>query len=435
MHFKKAVIRFFLFALFCIFFFAAGIHFLGAGSIFDLVHFLAIPLVLGFYLIFKPAVPRKNIVPYLILTAFITCLPAGYFIAFTKAVPLIKIKWSELPIAVYFLLSVYTIIWLGDKIINLWLSFVLIIKNSIAKNAVKGIARTGFMIFVALPYLIATFTTHWIKFAGVSDLRDLSGINYQRVSFNGSDGTKLDGLFIPSTTGLSDSSVIIAPGRCPSKNFFLTYADVLANNGYNVFLFDSRGNGDSSGHKYSFTINEANDIICAIDCLKATHRQYSRNIFGLGVNEGAAALICAAGIDSRLNAAVIDNASGFEACVPEDLSDYLPEWLDKTLSKLIRTAVTIDIGRTDWGREKIYDYLPQISPCPVLFTNGIKNDKSARIRTIELFAKAKEPKLLWMTPLQTEQRQDIGTEMEYFKNILNIFDYAREKNQGSGRTT
>lgn len=429
MLFTKVVHRFSLFVLSFVFWLAAGIYFIGAGSILDLVHFLSVPLVLSWLIIFKPQITKKNIVPYLVLTILITLLAAGYLIAFTQFIPHIKINWSELPIAVYFLLSVYTIIGLLDRTLNQALSFILRIKNSFAKNAIKGAVRTAFMIFVVVPYLVAVFTTHWIKFAGAGSPQNLADMKYQRFCFNGSDGTKLDGLFIPAATGISDSAVIIAPGRSPSKNFFLSYAGVLSNNGYNVLLFDSRGNGNSSGHKYSFAVNEANDIICAIDYLKTRYAASSRYVFGLGINEGAAALIAAAGADYRLTAAVIDNASGYEASLPDGLGDYLPKWLENALLKITRTAISMDIGRTDWGAEKIYNDISQISPCPVLFTNGLKNDKSDRMRTIELYAKAKEPKMLWMTPAPTEQSQNVGIEMEYFKNILNIFDLARAKQQ------
>ena len=429
MHFTKAGHRFLFFILSLVLWTAAGIYFTGTVSITDLIQFLSVPLVISWMIIFNPEIIRKNFTPYLVLTALITLMAAGYLIAFTQSIPHIKINWFELPLAVYFLLSVYTIIWLLDKIINTALSFVLRINNVTARSVIKGGVRAAFLIFVVVPYLVAAFTTHWIKFTGAESTQKIPGMEYEQVSFNADDGTKLDGWFVPSTAGLSESSVIIASGRSPTKNLYLSYAGVLSNSGYNVLLFDFRGNGDSSGHKYSFAVNEANDIICAINYLKTRYAASSRYIFGLGINEGAAALISAASKDGHLTAVVIDNVSGYEASLPDGLGDYLPKWLEKTLLSLTRTAITMDIGRGNWGTEKLYNDISQISPCPVLFTNGLKNDKEDRIRTIELYAKAKEPKMLWMTPMPTERMPDIGIEMEYFKNVLEIFDFGRAKRQ------
>jgi hypothetical protein len=59
----------------------------------------------------------------------------------------------------------------------------------------------------------------------------------------------------------------------------------------------------------------------------------------------------------------------------------------------------------------------------------LKTDKSDRIRTIELYAKAKKPKMLWLTPPLTNEEQNIGFEKEYFQNILELFDFGRVKQQ------
>jgi len=412
---------------------AAGIYYTGLNSIIDLIHFLSVPLLVSYLLIFKPEIIRKKIVPYCIFLAIITLLAAGYLIAFSQSIPHIRINWVELPIAVYFLLSVYVILWLLDKFINLIGSTALRINHetggTAAKNAIKNGLRFAFLIFAVIPYLVAVFTTHWIKFAGADSPKKLPDLEYRRVCFNTSDGAKLDGWFILSTTSMSDSAVIIAPGRSPTKNLFLPYARVLSKNGYNVLLFDLRGNGNSSGHKYSFGINEANDILGAVDYLETRHAESSRYIFGFGINEGASALIAAAGRDDRFAGVVIDSTSGYEVSMPGWLSDYLPGWMEKALLKVTRSVITIDIGQTAWGAEKLYKDISQISPCPVLVTNSLKTDKSGRIRTIELYTKAKEPKMLWLTPPPTDEEQDIGLEKEYFQNILELFDFGRIKQQ------
>lgn len=406
---------------------------IGLNSIIDSIHFSSIPLLISYLLIFQPEIIRKKIASYCVFLAITTLLATGYLIVFSQSIPHIRINWVELPIAVYFLSSAYVILWLLDKFISLILSTTLRINHgtggTTAKNAIKNSFRLVFLIFAVIPYLSAIFTTHWVKFAGADSPQKPQDLEYRHICFNAEDGAKLDGWFIPSTTSMSDSAVIIAGGRSPTKNLLLPYARALSKNGYNVLLFDLRGNGNSSGHKYSFGINEAKDILSAVDYLETKHAESSRYIFGFGINEGASALIAAAGRDDRFAGVVIDNASGYEVSLPIWLSDYLPSWTKKALLRVTKSVIAIDIGQTAWGTEKLHKDISQISPCPVLVTNSLKTDESSRIRTIELYAKAKEPKMLWLTPPPTDTAQDIELEKEYFQNILELFDFGRAKQQ------
>ncbi|MFA5293681.1 MAG: alpha/beta fold hydrolase [Phycisphaerae bacterium] len=411
-----------------------GRFFLAMNSVIDLVHFSSIPLVLSYLLIFRPPNIKKSFMPYGFLFIFITLLVTAYLIAFSKTMPHVRINWAELPIAVYFLLSVYAILWLLDKFINRILLIVLGTnqKNKITKNTAKTVFRFAILIFAVIPYLVAVFTTHWIKFTDAASPKKLMDMEYRQVYFNAKDGARLDGWFIPSSTRVSDSSVIIVPGRSPTKNLFLSYAKILSDTGYNVFLFDLRGNGNSSGHKYSFGIDEAGDVLGAIDYLKNNRPESSRYVFGFGINEGASALIAAASEDERFTGVVIDNASGYDVSLPEWVSDYLPGWMEKTLSKTIRSIVFADIGQSALGTEGLYEKISQISPCPVLVANSFKSDKSGRQETVDLYTKAKNPKMLWLTPPQTEEGFNIGTQQQYFQNILELFEFGRAKQQ-SGR--
>lgn len=416
---------------------AVGKYCIGLSSIIDLIHFTVIPLFISYFLIFKFEFVRKNIVLYCVFPAIVTLLVAAYLIAFSQSIPYLRINWTQLPIGVYFLLSVYIILCLLDKFINLVLSFTLRVGSVHIKSVVRGCLRTAVLIFVVIPYLVAAFTTHWVKFSGDSDPQKLMDLTYRHVCFNAEDGAKLDGWFIPSTTGMSDCSVIIAPGRSPTKNLFLPYAKILSSNGYNVLLFDQRGNGDSSGHKYSFGTREANDVLAAVDYLETKCAESSRYIFGYGFNEGAPAVIAAAAAaDERFTGIVIDSATGYDIFLPGWLSDSLPAWMKTALLKATRTFITADIGRPEWGSEKLRRDISAISPCPVLVSNSLRTGKFNRMRTIELYAMAKEPKMLWLTPPLADEEKNLGLDKEYFLNILSLFDLGKIKQQpGYWRTS
>ncbi len=404
--------------------FAAGLYF--THTIIDLVHFLTIPLLLSYILIFNPSIIKGKIISFCTICIFIVLLIAGYLIVFLKSVSFVKINLLEVPLALYFLISVYLILWSLDKLLNLPL---LIVSNTAVKNIVKICLRSACLIFVAIPYLVAVFSIHWIKFSGANSLENLPITEIQRVSFSAQDGTKLDGWYIPATFNESDSSVIIAPGRTVTKNLHLPYAKVLCDNGYNVLLFDQRGNGDSSGHKYSFATNEAEDIAGAADYLQNSRPGSCKYIFGWGINEGAAALIGVAGTDRRFAGIVIDNTSGYEISMPRWLSEYLPARVEKIQLKITNAIISIAIGHPTWNTDEMYKKISQI-PCPVLVANSMKTDKSSLQQTINLYARAKEPKMLWQVTGQVNGENSINfTQQEYFENILQLLELGKTKNQ------
>ncbi|MEN6384342.1 MAG: hypothetical protein ABFD79_04010 [Phycisphaerales bacterium] len=67
----------------------------------------------------------------------------------------------------------------------------------------------------------------------------------------------------------------------------------------------------------------------------------------------------------------------------------------------------------------------QISPCPILISNSIKNSKYNRMKAIELFTKAREPKNLWLPPaLEVNDAYD-----KYFVNVFQTLEMGKSKQQ------
>ncbi|MEN6384343.1 MAG: alpha/beta fold hydrolase [Phycisphaerales bacterium] len=325
---------------------AAGKFLLSLNSIIDIVHFASIPVFASFLLLFKPKIHKKNLISYCSFFSIIIIVVLFYFVVYSITIPEIRINWLELPLALYFLMSVYLILWLVDKLINIVFSIVFskIITNKIAVSSARTILRMGVLIFMVTPYLIAIFITHWVKFTDIDKPQGLNQCQYSRVEFSAVDGAKLQGWFITSQNRISDSTVMILSGRSASKNLFIPYARIFTENGYNVLLFDLRGNGSSSGHKYTFAIEEVNDVIAAVDYLRKYKTELSNYIFGYGINEGAAALIGAAAIDERFAAIISDNAGGYEIRIPDWLEKYVPNWLEKSFTETTKMFVRFDIG-------------------------------------------------------------------------------------------
>lgn len=399
---------------------------LGLNSLIDLIHFASVPLAATYLFVFKPKIKKKNATSCCIYFFMLVLLAAIYFITFSMTIPDVRIHWGEVLIAIYFLTSIYAIFWMFDKFMKGVINFLFAgIKNKTALAFTKITINLAILIFAAAPYLVSFFITHWIKFADTDNPKTLEGTKYSRVSFCSNDGTELKGWFVSSDNMVSESTVIIVPGRSAAKNLFLSYAKILSGNNYNVLIFDMRGNGGSNGHKYSFGVNEINDVIGAADYIRKSRPGYSNYIFGYGINEGASALIAAASVDERFTAIVSDNACGYDITMPGWLAGRMPGWLEKSLLSMTKTFVHIDIGQPIPGTEGLYEKISQISPSPILVANSLRNNKSSRHKTIELFSKAKEPKQLWLAPSEENEYAD----SQYFLNILETFDKGKIKQQ------
>ncbi len=400
----------------------------------DLIHFTAFGGMIAYLFIFRPTLKKQSIMTCGICLFAMVLIIVSYFFMFVNAVPDVRINWYELPIALYFLTSVYIVLWLLDKFIAAIFSFLCgrIIKNKIIFASAKFSLRTALLVLFVMPYLIAVFITHWVKFNDIKKPASLKGTEYSQVCFESHDGTKLRGWFIAAQNHISDSTIMIVSGRSAAKNLFMPHTQIFTNAGYNVLLYDLRGNGESDGHKYSYAVYEGNDVMAGLDFLQTQKPQSSRYIFGYGINEGAAAVIAAAAADERFAAVVSDNASGYDIIFPHWMQGYLPRKLENYFLTITKTFVHLDIGKPIWGMQGIDELIPQISPCPVLLTNSIKNNKYNRMNTIELFSKAREPKKLWLAP----QKADSNTYDEYFMNVFETFQIGKAKKQsGNWRTS
>lgn len=399
----------------------------GIDSIIDLIHFAIVPFGVSYLFIIKPKISKQNIRTYISYFAFLVLLVLAYFIAFTRTIPDIRISWLELPVAIYFLLSIYLVLWFVDKIYNfiIALLFARTIKNKVAFSVIRVTGRMGIIIFLAVPYIVAIFLTHWVKFADIDNPVNLKDMEHGRVSFTSDDGTELKGWFINSQNRISDSTVIIIPGRSAAKNLFSSYARIFSESGYNVLLFDLRGNGSSGGHKFTFSVKETNDVVSAVQYITKEKPQFCNYLFGYGINEGASALIGAASDDEHFAAIVVDNTGGYEIEMPDWLAGYLPKFMENSLVNITRKFVTLNTGAAPWGAEGIYQKMEQVSPCPVLVANSIKNTKPNRLKAIDLFTKARDPKKLWLAPTI----DDPNTYNQYFMNVIQTFENGKNLKQ------
>lgn len=175
-------------------------------------------------------------------------------------------------------------------------------RSSIWRAGVITLTRMVVFAAISLPWLLAALMTYRPRSGEGETPMMMLHYPFERVEFKATDGKPLVGWFIPAQDGTrrnqnSDKTVLICHGLGASKSNFLPMAGGFVPHGYNVFIFDFRAHGESAGQLTSFGDAERQDVSGAVAYLKSARPAQAREIHGLGISMGGAALIAAAAQD------------------------------------------------------------------------------------------------------------------------------------------
>ena len=167
------------------------------------------------------------------------------------------------------------------------------------------------------------------------------GAPHKEVSFEASDGLRLDGWFVRSKNG---AVVIVYPGKKGTQN----HARMLVRHGYGVLVFDRRGEGTSEGDPNALGWGFDDDLKGALAYLRSRGVDPDR-IGGLGLSVGGEALLQTAGETSAVKAVVSEGAGA--RSVREDTvhvsASKLPEiWFSGVMTARNGSFRTVSHRRT-----------------------------------------------------------------------------------------
>lgn len=215
------------------------------------------------------------------------------------------------------------------------------------------------------------------------------GFPYRAVDFSSLDGTRLHGWFLtPNGSGPAKATVIHFHGNAENISTHFQAVAWLAREGFNIFVFDYRGYGQSDGKPSRQGVQE--DAVAAVRWVRGRPDVDPDRLILFGQSLGAAiAVHVAAETDRRgLRAVVLDSGfSSYRAIARDKLASSVFTWV-------FQWPLSFLVSEPDAPRDDIV----KIAPVPVLIIHGTADPVVPYYHAETLYAAARNPKTLWTIP-------------------------------------
>ncbi len=206
------------------------------------------------------------------------------------------------------------------------------------------------MIFTAFVITVFTlgitlFLEYGMPYIPISPFRKLVkdkpsdfGLRFKPLIVQGVRAVILRGYFIEALTVKARATIIVLHGIGSAKEVYFGFARWLAEQGFNVVVYDQRAHGRSGGKYCTFGFYEKRDVSKVIDKVL---RKYSKLPIGIhGTSLGGAVALQALAIEKRLAFGIIESTfNTLENVIEEygkDMLKFRSRWLIRRI--LTRSA-------------------------------------------------------------------------------------------------
>ncbi len=280
-------------------------------------------------------------------------------------------------------------------------------RRRVARRLAFGLGTLFIFAFAVFPMAFGYVTSHTARAVVPADRL---GVAHENVTFESTDGLKLEGWYIPSRNG---AAIIAFPGR----NGPQAQARMLAKHGYGVLLFDRRGEGRSEGQPNAFGWGGDRDIKGAIEFLKA--RGIDR-IGGLGLSVGGELMLETAAETDELDAVVSEGAGA--RVTGEAIDDPALPGRDRPLAALQNgfKDLAMAVSANELPPKHLKGLVKQIEQPTLLIAapNTMNGEKLNRV-----YAKGTKA-TLWEIPESKHVQGIKARPAEYEKRVVGFFDHA-----------
>lgn len=253
----------------------------------------------------------------------------------------------------------------------------------------------GVVGYLSLSYVIAERFTHTVRYH-VARAPLVIAPTYDDVTFKTRDGLTLRGWYF--RTG-GDRAAIVVHGKDSNRiagenRTAEKIADFLIADGYDVLLFDLRGNGESDGDRFSLGYQERRDVAAAIEYVTALGIREDR-IALVGISMGAGTVLQTLLLHPNVGAVVADTAyTDARTVVGENLEQVagVPGWF--TPGVMLLSKLVFDL---DGDQVRPIDVVRANRERPILFIHCDRDELLALHHPRELFAaSASKGSELWI---------------------------------------
>lgn len=249
--------------------------------------------------------------------------------------------------------------------------------------------------YLSVSYVVAERFTHAARYR-VDRAPQVVAPTHEDVTFRTSDGLTLRGWYF--RTG-GDRAAIVVHGKDSNRiagenRTAEKIADFLIADGYDVLLFDLRGNGESDGDRFSLGYQERRDVAAAIEYVTAFGIREDR-IALVGISMGAGTVLQTLLLHPNVGAVVADTAyTDARTVVAENLEQVagVPGWF--TPGVMLFSKLVFDL---DGDQVRPIDVVRANRERPILFIHCDRDELLALHHPRELFAaSASKGSELWI---------------------------------------
>ncbi len=165
------------------------------------------------------------------------------------------------------------------------------------------------------------------------------GLRFKTLRVRGARAVILRGYFIHALTVKARATIVVLHGIGSAKETYFGFARWLAEQGFNVVVYDQRAHGRSGGKYCTFGFYEKKDVSKIIDMVLKKHSKLPIGIHGTSM--GGAVALQALAIEKRLSFGIIESTFNTLENVMEeygrDMLKFRSRWLIRRI--LSRAAV------------------------------------------------------------------------------------------------
>jgi fermentation-respiration switch protein FrsA (DUF1100 family) len=247
-------------------------------------------------------------------------------------------------------------------------------------------------------------------------------LHAETVFIPSASGAILHGWFVVGRPG--GGAVVLMHGIGSNRLSMVRRARLLNENGFSVLLFDFQAHGESSGTRITLGRLEALDARSAVEFVR--RRLPDERIGAIGASLGGAAALLGPGplpVDALVIEAVYPD---IEAALTNRFRVVLGPIVGRASAPLL--VPLFDLLAPSIGvqpdRLRPIDRIGEVT-VPLLVASGTRDTRTTIAETRELFARAREPKSLWMVEEADHVDLEAYAPAEYRRRVLPFLEQLR----------